>query len=121
MKQQERISLQLDFKEEIAVLRISGKLFTNQISLLQEKLDEALKPSYCVVVDLSELDYICSSGVGALVNAYKSAQLEGGNLILASAGDHIKRIFSVIGFSKFFEMSHSWADSVEEGISRFLE
>jgi anti-sigma B factor antagonist len=56
-----------------------------------------------VVLDLSRLDYIDSSGLGALVALYMHAQRTGCDLEITNPKSRIKDRFSRSGLGKVFE------------------
>ena len=49
------------------------------------------------VVDMTDTTFCDSAGVQALVDAYKRAQAQGGEVLLATSGDAVPRIFSLTG------------------------
>ncbi len=104
----------LELEDDLSILFVKGKLFTAQTEKFNKQLKSALENSSKIIIDLSELEYICSAGVGAIVACYKKSQIEGGNVIISGANIHIQKIFEIIGFSKIFAMTHSWADKIED-------
>jgi anti-sigma B factor antagonist len=53
-----------------------------------------------VVVDLSETDFIDSSGLGALVSGLKSARQAGGDLRIAGAGEQVLTVLSLTNLDR---------------------
>ena len=71
-----------------AVLRIEGELDAGSLSDLRPALSgmsEGQPPPPRVVVDLSALRLIDSSGVGAIVSLYKAVHAYGGSLAITGA------------------------------------
>lgn len=71
------------------------------------KLREALVSSaVCdcpnVILDMSDVDFTDSTGLGVLVGAHKRAHRLGGGVKLAGIGEHLQRILDVTGLSKVF-------------------
>lgn len=55
-------------------------------------------------VDMAELEYISSAGLGILLMTQKRLSHTGATLKLINANPHIKDVFRYAGFDKLFEM-----------------
>jgi len=68
-----------------------------------------------VVVDLSGLDLVDSSGVGAIVSLFKRLRMIGGDVKIAALRGQPKEIFRILRLEKAFDI----LPSVEEALQRF--
>lgn len=86
-------------------LTLRGSLDINTAPQLAEEIDRlvAQKPAK-VVVDLSPLDLIDSSGVAALVKLYKNMRAVGGSLVVTGARDQPLAIFKLLRMDKVFDL-----------------
>jgi anti-sigma B factor antagonist len=86
-------------------LVVRGSLDINSAPALAEEIDKivAARPSK-VVVDLSMLDLIDSSGVAALVKLYKGARSAGANVTITGARDQPLAIFKLLRMDKVFNL-----------------
>ena len=86
-------------------LTIRRSLDINSAPALGEEIDKivATKPSR-VIVDLSALDLIDSSGVAALVKLYKGVRGGGGAVTIAGARDQPLAIFKLLRMDKVFNL-----------------
>jgi anti-sigma B factor antagonist len=86
-------------------LTVRGTLDINTAPQLGEEIDRLLatKPSK-VLVDLSGLDLIDSSGVAALVKLYKGVRSGGGNVTMSGARDQPLAIFKLLRMDKVFNL-----------------
>ena len=86
-------------------LVVRGSLDINSASQLAEEIDRivAQKPKK-VVVDLSALDLIDSSGVAALVKLYKGVRGGGGAIAITGARDQPLAIFKLLRMDKVFNL-----------------
>jgi anti-sigma B factor antagonist len=86
-------------------LIVRRTLDINSAPALGEEIDKivATRPTK-VVVDLSGLDLIDSSGVAALVKLYKSVRNLGGQVIMAGARDQPLAIFKLLRMDKVFNL-----------------
>lgn len=86
-------------------LIVRGSLDINSAPALSEEIDRIVgaKPSK-VVVDLSSLDLIDSSGVAALVKLYKGVRNAGGDVSITGARDQPLAIFKLLRMDKVFNL-----------------
>jgi anti-anti-sigma factor len=89
-----------------AVITISGRLALGGET---EKLSAAVtallqKDQRKVILDISALDYVDSSGVGMLVSCLTNVKKAGGDLKVVGANQRIKRIFSMTGIDNLMQM-----------------
>lgn len=57
-----------------------------------------------IVVDLSELEFVDSSGLGALVTAIKTARQAGGDVRLCGLTQAVKTIFELTRLTRVFDL-----------------
>jgi anti-sigma B factor antagonist len=86
-------------------LVVRGSLDINSAPALAEEIDKivATRPSK-VVVDLSMLDLIDSSGVAALVKLYKGVRNASGAMTISGARDQPLAIFKLLRMDKVFNL-----------------
>jgi anti-sigma B factor antagonist len=96
-----------------AVITISGRLALGGET---EKLHAAVngllqKDHKRVVLDISGLDYVDSSGVGMLVSCLTNVKKAGGDLKVVGANQRIRRIFSMTGIDNLMQMFPTVAEA----------
>lgn len=86
-------------------LTVRGSLDINSAPLLSEEIDRivATKPPM-VKVDLSPLDLIDSSGVGALVKLFTRMRRSGGAIVFSGARDQPLAIFRLLKMDVVFDL-----------------
>jgi anti-sigma B factor antagonist len=86
-------------------LTVRGSLDINTAPQLGEEIDRLVvdKPKL-VIVDLSGLDLIDSSGVAALVKLYKGVRASGGNVTISGVRDQPLAIFKLLRMDKVFNL-----------------
>jgi anti-anti-sigma factor len=57
-----------------------------------------------VVIDLSDLKSITSSGIGKIVNLYKGLQKNKGKVRIVGVNDTIMQIFKIVKLDKLMEI-----------------
>ena len=80
------------------VLHLSGELDLSTVSMFVEALDELLAGEPVRIdIDMSELSFIDSSGVGAYVTAYRRAQAKGSRVTVSERSGLVQRVLELSG------------------------
>jgi len=89
----------------VCEIRVTGELDVYTAPVLRERLREMIGPaSTAVVVNLSELTFIDSTGLGVLVGAFKRAQSVGVDLILEEVRPSAVKVFELTGLTRMFRI-----------------
>jgi anti-sigma B factor antagonist len=86
----------------ILVVTLSGRLvFGRDVERLESLVKDALAQGRSrLVFDASALDYVDSSGIGAIVSCLTEVKKAGGDLRLAGANPRVQRLFNMTGVDK---------------------
>ncbi len=83
------------------VIRVGGELDLATVPSLEEELEAALgRPDGGVVVDLSELDFIDSTGIAVLVRAMGDRNGSGRLRFVPSRSDGVARVLEMTGVAE---------------------
>lgn len=85
------------------VLHVVGEVDLAVIEDLKTAVRSCLAGSTAVAVDLSELEFIDSSGLGALVQLLKEATRDGAALTLTGVRPSTHRLLEVTGLTSVFD------------------
>jgi anti-sigma B factor antagonist len=77
------------------VLRLEGELDLVTADRVQARLDEAAGSRSAVLVDLSGVEFLDSTGLRLLVSADLRAKQEGWRLLLRRGPSHVHRVFEI--------------------------
>ena len=102
---------------DVVVLELSGKIMGGpDASLLNDKLHELVEAGKIkVVVDLSKVNWMNSSGLGILIGAMTTIKNNNGELKLANVTERIKSLFIITKLITVFESF----ESVDEAAGSF--
>ncbi|MGJ0506006.1 MAG: STAS domain-containing protein [Methylocystis sp.] len=84
-------------REERLDAHNSGELKDRFLRLLEEG-------GRHLVVDLSSVNFIDSSGLGALLSGYKNASQRGGSLVLAGPQPRVRAMFELTRLNRVFDI-----------------
>ena len=81
---------------ETATVALSGRLDLLSAAAVKERLGKEVAAGHKkLVVDLGDVAFIDSSGLGALIGGLKAARQAGGDLRIARAGDQAKVVLQL--------------------------
>jgi anti-anti-sigma factor len=87
--------------DDVDVIAVAGELDFNEAPGLARTLEQLRgEGSRWFVLDLADLAFIDSSGINALVVAAKATAAAGGAVIVASARQHVQRVFDIVKLSE---------------------
>ncbi len=96
----------IDDDDKQLVLKLGGQLDALSAPELLPTIDKIVaEKRSMIVVDLSELELIDSSGVTALVALYKRSRAAGGKVRIEGACDQPLAIFKLLRMDKVFQIS----------------
>jgi anti-sigma B factor antagonist len=94
-----------DRKADAVILSVSGKLDATTAKTFEDRILGVINGgTQRLVVDLSQLDYISSSGLRVFILAAKRLQTVDGKIVLCSMKDHVRQVFDLAGFSSMLSI-----------------
>ncbi|MFC1465621.1 MAG: STAS domain-containing protein [Candidatus Brachytrichaceae bacterium NZ_4S206] len=100
--------------QSITILRLAGRLDATTVSQLERALTDAqLSGDRVIVIDLSDLAYISSSGLRVLLTGRSNARKRGGEVFLCSLRPPVREVFEMVGFTAVFTIF----DTLEQAIA----
>ena len=113
------VKARTELNGQIAIIEIKGSLVgdgeTDKFrSSVQDFIEQGNK---CLIVDLGKVNYMNSSGIGALISAYTSYKKSGGEVKLSGINSNVLNLLAVTKLIDIFEV----ADSVDEAMNKFVK
>ena len=100
-------------RENGTVITLAGTVDMYASPDLKRRLDGLTEQTTArIVIDLSGVDFIDSSGLAALVGTQRRMRRYDGHLLLAAPTTRVRDVFALMQLTEFFEIS----DSVEEAL-----
>ena len=83
---------------------ISGEFILGCTSEIKEKVKSYMESSqqYHVIIDLSQVSFIDSSGLGALIAWFKMVNQHQGSIVFCGLTDHVRKIIGYAKLDKIF-------------------
>lgn len=96
------MEVDLDLRDAgTAVLRITGRLTMVGAAQVRTSVDRAVESGHpLVVVDLENVPFMDSSGLGALVGGLRTARAANGDLRIAAPSDQVRTVLELTTMDK---------------------
>lgn len=101
------MTLKMDTKttDGITVVSCAGRIvFGDEAAALRAKLKSILAENKKVILNLSDVNYIDSGGLGTLVGVYSSARASGADIKLAGLGQRVRDVLQITKLVTVFEV-----------------
>jgi anti-sigma B factor antagonist len=108
------LAIDVSARGDATVVTLAGDLDIQTAPAVRDRLDELSASGGVVVIDLSAVEFLDSSGLGAFVGAAGALGRTGGSLRLACPRPHIQKI---LGISRLVEVIPVY-DDVESACNR---
>ena len=92
----------IDYDKELNLITLAGNLDSSR-SDEAKSIFQLVQES--VTVDMSNLEFICSSGIGTLVMAYSQLKAIGKSISFVNLKPHIRKVFEVSLLHKIFDIN----------------
>lgn len=100
----------------VLIVKVDGDLDHNTANSIRKKIDSELKknPINLLIMDLSTLNFMDSSGIGLILGRYKLINSLGGKLCLVKPNESIGRIINMSGLHKILSIYSSVEEALDE-------
>ena len=98
----------------VVVVRVDGEITFENSDVLRSKIDELCEQGHIkMVIDLEQLKYMSSAGMGVLVHGVKKTRQANGDLRLCNLNSKMRRIFMITQFNHHFQVLKSLDEALE--------
>ena len=106
----------IDQQDGITLVTISADtLDAGNEKIFRKEVISNLEPGTNVVLDLNTVDFIDSSGLGAILSCYRHLQTANGDLKLCRMRDSVRSLFELVRMHRIFDIY----DTIEEAMDSF--
>jgi anti-sigma B factor antagonist len=97
----EDIMFQVEYKKDIQTIFLSGIFDASKAEEVKNVLEQV---ENSIKIDMSDLEFICSSGIGILVMTYRKLKEKGEEIHLVNLNEHIDKVFRLAFLDKLFNI-----------------
>ena len=96
------LSVKFFMRKNSMYIRMNGEMDQESVGNLKEKLVQIIKEKNVknIVLNLKELTFLDSTGIGIIIGRYNQLKLKGGKVILCSINKNIERIILLSGLPR---------------------
>lgn len=92
----------------IAILKLNGKLNMVSAPHLRQEIHSAVSAgNNRIAIDLADVDFIDSSGLGCLINGLKGARQAGGDLRISSPTEQVQLVLELTNIDRVLKAYQS--------------
>jgi anti-sigma B factor antagonist len=100
------ISIDVKEKESVLAVKVNGEIDAYTAPQLREKLFPlSEKEGVKMVVDLSEVNYMDSTGLGVFVGVFKNVRAHNGEFKIVGLSDRLQRLFEITGLADIIDIN----------------
>lgn len=107
------LRVEVDVREDHVYVAAVGELDVSTAGSVEAALLEGLAGPGPVLLDLAEVTFIDSTGLGVLVKAHRHAQTTGGTVALLHPSVHTRKLLTVLGLDQVLRVY----DSAEQALT----
>ncbi|MCT2537446.1 anti-sigma F factor antagonist [Aquibacillus koreensis] len=109
------LSVHLTTKENVLLVRLEGELDHHEAEKLKKEWQKAMKQENLqhVILNLEQLSFMDSSGLGVILGRYKEIKQTGGEMVVCSISPAVKRLFDMSGLFKIIRLEESEAFALQ--------
>lgn len=100
-------------KNRTLMVEVNGELDLVIAHQFRETVDQAMEEmmSQNLIVDLSKVNFIDSSGLGVILGRFRKIKTKGGQMILLGMNPNVKRILDLSGIISFMPICKTEAEA----------
>lgn len=104
-------------EREIDILEFEGEVVFEKSNQLKEQAKKMLNDREItrLIVDLSRVSFIDSSGVGMLISLFKNIRERGGRMVLTSSSENVNKVLDLTRLDQIMEVY----DNIEGAVASF--
>ncbi|RLL48152.1 anti-sigma F factor antagonist [Oceanobacillus piezotolerans] len=104
-----------EVREEVLIVRLSGELDHHAAESLRDKWKDMMYSTSIrhVILNLENVTFMDSSGIGVVLGRYKEVLQLGGEMVVCSITPSIKRLFEMSGLFKIVRLEENEGFALE--------
>jgi len=107
-----RLSLETRDVGRVTVVQCNGRIVAGESETLRSHVSWLLRDRRAIVLDLANVGFIDSSGLGAMVRSLTSTRQARGDLKLCNVPEHVQKVLELSHLTKLFDTRSSEEDAV---------
>ena len=107
------MAVKIENKNGLTVCYVEGEIDINSSPVVKKAFDKLISAKTLkIVINLSKVTYVDSSGLATLVEILKNTRTYGGRLRLTNLSSKVKSLFEITKLEKLFEIMADEQDAI---------
>ncbi|MDY6967795.1 MAG: STAS domain-containing protein [Spirochaetota bacterium] len=100
---------------DIIIVYLNGRLDIHLSVDVENRLQSIIKeePEYHILIDLSDVEYMSSSGIRLLVSILRTVESNDRKLKLSNMNESVKKIFEIVELTSMFDIYNSEEEALK--------
>ena len=100
------MQVEVEHFRQALIVRLKGELDHHTAAAVKNKMEEAILRSNCsyLVLNLEDLQFMDSSGIGVILGRYKLIKSRGGKVMVCGVTPSVYRLLEMSGLFKILEV-----------------
>lgn len=109
-----KVKLESANRGSVLIASLSGELDDHEADTVRTILDREMEKSGAtrLVLDLADLTFMDSSGLGVILGRYRKLKAQGGEMAIASVSPTVAKLFEISGIRKIMTIYRKREDAV---------
>ncbi len=114
MSNKTNLKINKELRGDICIIKLNGSLNAYSSPEFEEELKKCINETPKIILDLKELEYISSIGLGVIIGYLEEIREKGGDIkIYIENNPVIKEIFEITGFPKIMSFFENLEDAIQ--------
>ena len=108
------VTVEITTQGEIQILKVTGLMDMTEVGRFEQTLDRLIiDHKIMMVLDLAELEYISSAGLGAIIGRIREVRRQEGDIRIGSCSERVMEILKIFGFADVFHMYKDMQQAIQ--------
>lgn len=108
------MDIQIREKSDVIILDVNGEIDLYNAPEIKESISKLIeRQKFNIVVNLANVSYIDSSGIGALISSLSNLKKFNGTMKIINLSGSVRKVFELTKLTSFFEIYDSEAEAGE--------
>lgn len=101
--------------EDKHVLSLVGFLDAHTAPTFEQEIEQAISDKKVkLIINLEQLDYISSAGLGVFMGYIEDIRDAGGDIVISNASEKVYKVFDLLGFPNIFKIVETEKDALTQ-------
>jgi len=108
------MQINVEKREDIIIIKCSGNIDADSYTEFKNTFDKIIvNGDLKIIVDLSGVNFISSSGWGVIIESLQKVRMGGGDILLAAMTEEVKNVYQTVSFNELLRSYDKLEDAIK--------